>query len=95
MLSPLIADQKDQPDDAIDEEDFQEEQTIMARFISLLQAEEPDQQYVVGVSTHPCVIMIIVELYSSFRFRGSVLAKINKNFCNWDSKPRSAVWSLI
>lgn len=47
MISPLVTDQKDQPEDEMDPEDFSEEQTNVARFISLLQADEPDQQYVV------------------------------------------------
>jgi len=47
MLSPLIVDQKDQPEDELDAEDFSEEQHTVARFINLLEATEPDQQYVI------------------------------------------------
>ena len=47
MISPLVTDQKDQPDEEMDLEDFVEEQTTVAKFISLFSAQEPDQQYVV------------------------------------------------
>ncbi|XP_067934568.1 vacuolar protein sorting-associated protein 35-like [Watersipora subatra] len=47
MISPLITDQKDQPDEEPDPEDFFEEQTVVARFINLFNAPEPDQQYVI------------------------------------------------
>ncbi|KAF6041131.1 VPS35 [Bugula neritina] len=46
IISPLVVDQKDQPEEEEDPEDFSEEQTTVAKFISLLQAPEPDQQYV-------------------------------------------------
>ena len=48
MISPLVTDQKDQPDEEMDLEDFVEEQTTVAKFISLFSAQEPDQQYVVS-----------------------------------------------
>jgi hypothetical protein len=45
----LIIDQKDQiPNNAIDEdEDFIEQQTLVARLINLIQGETPDQIYLV------------------------------------------------
>lgn len=57
MLSPLIVDQKDQPEDELDAEDFSEEQHTVARFINLLEATEPDQQYVVSVQTVPTPLL--------------------------------------
>ena len=51
MLSPLVCDQKDQPDEDPDPEDFAEEQSSMARFISLFQAESPDQQNAVCIDS--------------------------------------------
>ncbi|XP_035219930.1 vacuolar protein sorting-associated protein 35-like isoform X2 [Stegodyphus dumicola] len=45
LVSPLIQDQPDQPSGEDDPEDFAEEQGLMGRFINLLQAETPDQQF--------------------------------------------------
>ena len=64
MLSPLIVDQKDQPEDEMDAEDFSEEQHTVARFINLLEAAEPDQQYVVSGTDDECPI--VVPQYISF-----------------------------
>ena len=51
LVSTLVQDQSDQPfEDDIDPEDFAEEQGLMGRFIHLLFAEEPDQQYLVGLN---------------------------------------------
>ncbi len=49
LLNSLIIDQKDQiPNNAIDEdEDFIEQQTLVARLINLIQGETPDQIYLV------------------------------------------------
>ncbi|GIY05603.1 vacuolar protein sorting-associated protein 35 [Caerostris extrusa] len=45
LVSPLVQDQTDQPADEDDPEDFAEEQGLMGRFINLLQADTPDQQF--------------------------------------------------
>lgn len=45
MLSPLIKDQEDQPADALDPDDFAEEQGVVGRFIHLLKSEHLDMQY--------------------------------------------------
>lgn len=45
MASTLITDQSDEPSTIEDPEDFAEEQGVVARFIHLLEAEEPDIQY--------------------------------------------------
>ncbi|ELU14760.1 hypothetical protein CAPTEDRAFT_161426 [Capitella teleta] len=47
LVSPLVLDQSDQPEDEEDPEDFAEEQGLMGRFIHLLIADDPDQQYLV------------------------------------------------
>ena len=48
IVSPLVQDQSDQPDEEEDPEDFAEEQGLMGRFIHLLVADDPDQQYLVS-----------------------------------------------
>jgi len=48
IVSPLVQNQSDQPED-IDQEDFLEEQGLMGRFIHLLEGETADQQYLVCV----------------------------------------------
>ncbi|KAG8237090.1 hypothetical protein J437_LFUL017368 [Ladona fulva] len=45
MISPLIEDQKDQPSEEEDPEDFAEEQSLLGRFIHHLHSEDADQQY--------------------------------------------------
>lgn len=46
LAAPLVQDQPDQPSpEEEDPEDFAEEQGLMGRFINLLQAESPDQQF--------------------------------------------------
>lgn len=47
LVSPLIQDQADQFED-IDNEDFAEEQSLVSQFIHLLQADAPDQQFMVN-----------------------------------------------
>ncbi|KAK3085900.1 hypothetical protein FSP39_010235 [Pinctada imbricata] len=47
IVSVLVTDQSDQPEDGDDPEDFAEEQGIMGRFVHLLQAEDPNQQYMI------------------------------------------------
>ena len=44
----MVQDQNDQPDEPDDPEDFAEEQALMGRFIHLLYADDPNQQYLVG-----------------------------------------------
>lgn len=46
LISPLVQEQADQPEQE-DEEDFQEEQGIIGRFIHLLNSDDPDQQFLV------------------------------------------------
>jgi len=45
VIAPAISDQEDQPSEAPDPEDFLEEQSLVGRFVTLLQAETPDMQY--------------------------------------------------
>lgn len=47
IVSVLVQDQSDQPEEADDPEDFAEEQGIMGRFVHLLQAEDLNQQYLI------------------------------------------------
>lgn len=47
IVSVLVQDQSDQPEEADDPEDFAEEQGIMGRFIHLLEAEDLNQQYLI------------------------------------------------
>lgn len=46
LLSPLVQDQTDQPEH-LDEEDFMEEQSYVARLVNLMNAQNLDQQYLV------------------------------------------------
>ena len=45
VIAPAIADQEDQPAEARDADDFLEEQSLVGRFVTLLEAESPDMQY--------------------------------------------------
>ncbi|CRL06873.1 CLUMA_CG019462, isoform A [Clunio marinus] len=45
MLSPLIKNQEDQPEEALDPDDFAEEQGVVGRFIHLLKSDHLDMQY--------------------------------------------------
>lgn len=47
IVNVLVQDQSDQPAEPDDPEDFAEEQVLMGRFIHLLHAEDPNQQYLV------------------------------------------------
>ncbi|XP_033104748.1 vacuolar protein sorting-associated protein 35-like [Anneissia japonica] len=47
LVSTLVKDQEDQPEEPDDPEDFAEEQGMMGRFINLLNADNPDQQYLI------------------------------------------------
>ncbi|KAK2143062.1 hypothetical protein LSH36_881g01009 [Paralvinella palmiformis] len=47
LVSVLVQDQSDQPDEEEDAEDFAEEQGLMGRFIHLMYADDADQQYLV------------------------------------------------
>lgn len=49
IVSVLVQDQNDQPEMEDDPEDFAEEQGIMGRFIHLLFAEDPNQQFLVNI----------------------------------------------
>lgn len=46
IVNVLVQDQSDQPEDE-DPEDFQEEQITMGKFIHLLQADDPNQHYLI------------------------------------------------
>lgn len=48
IISVLVQDQNDQPEEGDDPEDFAEEQGLMGRFIHLLYSEDPNQQYMVN-----------------------------------------------
>lgn len=50
LVSPLIQDQADQPGEEEDPEDFAEEQGLMGRSINLMQADSPDQQYLILIT---------------------------------------------
>lgn len=45
VIGPAITDQEDQPSEAADAEDFLEEQSLVGRFVTLLEAETLDMQY--------------------------------------------------
>uniref|UniRef100_UPI00358FEED2 vacuolar protein sorting-associated protein 35 n=1 Tax=Myxine glutinosa TaxID=7769 RepID=UPI00358FEED2 len=47
LVSSLLQDQPDQTSEEPDPEDFAEEQGLVGRFIHLLRAESPDQQYLI------------------------------------------------
>ncbi|XP_074645707.1 vacuolar protein sorting-associated protein 35-like [Tubulanus polymorphus] len=47
LVSTLVMDQNDQPQDEEDPEDFIEEQGLMGRFINLLLSDDLDQQYLI------------------------------------------------
>ncbi|KAL4235432.1 Vacuolar protein sorting-associated protein 35 [Mactra antiquata] len=47
IVSVLVQDQNDQPEEGEDPEDFAEEQGIIGRFIHLLLSEDPNQQYLI------------------------------------------------
>ncbi|XP_035680278.1 vacuolar protein sorting-associated protein 35-like isoform X2 [Branchiostoma floridae] len=47
LVSSLVQDQADQPQEEPDPEDFSEEQNLMGRFMSLLNSDNPDQQYMI------------------------------------------------
>jgi len=59
LVSPLIQDQSDQPEAEEDPEDFAEEQGMVGRFIHLLVAEDPDQQYLVYTFSKCFVLEIL------------------------------------
>ena len=48
LVSPLVQDQTDQPEEEEDPEDFAEEQGLMGRFVHQLKANDPNQQYLVS-----------------------------------------------
>ncbi|KAK6019272.1 hypothetical protein OSTOST_15099 [Ostertagia ostertagi] len=45
MLHSLLVDQQDQPPNASETEDFEDEQHLVARFVHLIQADTPDEQF--------------------------------------------------
>jgi len=47
IVSCLVQDQNDQPEEADDPEDFAEEQGLMGRFIHLLHSDDPNQQFLI------------------------------------------------
>ncbi|XP_022256816.1 vacuolar protein sorting-associated protein 35-like isoform X1 [Limulus polyphemus] len=47
LVAPLIQDQPDQPTEKDDPEDFAEEQGLVGRFVTLMSADTPDQQYLI------------------------------------------------
>lgn len=49
LLEPLLVDQDDQPDDLETNEDFAEEQSLVARFVNLIRAATNDQQFLVSI----------------------------------------------
>lgn len=55
LISPLVQDQVDQPDEEEDPEDFLEEQVLVGRFANLMVADSADQQYLVSVLGCTCI----------------------------------------
>ena len=52
MVAPLVQDQSDEPgEELVDPEDFAEEQSIVGRFIHLLNADDNDAQFMVCKSS--------------------------------------------
>lgn len=47
LLNALVKEQEDQTPDLEADEDFQEEQTLLGRLVSLLYSEQPDTQFLV------------------------------------------------
>lgn len=47
LIEPLLVDQEDQPDDLETNEDFADEQTLVARFVNLIHAPTTDQQFLI------------------------------------------------
>ncbi|WKX97297.1 hypothetical protein Q1695_013168 [Nippostrongylus brasiliensis] len=45
VLHSVLVDQQDQPANASETEDFEDEQNLVARFVHLIQAESPDEQF--------------------------------------------------
>ncbi|KAK5977187.1 Vacuolar protein sorting-associated protein 35 [Trichostrongylus colubriformis] len=45
MLHSLLVDQQDQPPNASETEDFEDEQHLVARFVHLIRADTPDEQF--------------------------------------------------
>jgi vacuolar protein sorting-associated protein 35 len=58
IVSVLVQDQNDQPEEGDDPEDFAEEQGLMGRFIHLLQSEDANQQYLVSLFIKPTAFMV-------------------------------------
>ncbi|XP_015750716.1 PREDICTED: vacuolar protein sorting-associated protein 35-like [Acropora digitifera] len=48
LVSTLVCDQEDQPSEPDDPEDFVDEQSLVGKFVTLLQGDTPDQQYLVS-----------------------------------------------
>jgi len=47
LISSLVQDQADQPATPQDPEDFADEQSLLGRFLHLLQSDDPDEQYII------------------------------------------------
>lgn len=60
LLSSLVEQQPDQPPDLDDNEDFVEEQNLLGRLISLMQTDNPDQQYLVAL--HSCLLYVLKKI---------------------------------
>lgn len=60
LIEPLLVDQEDQPDDLETNEDFADEQTLVARFVNLIHAPTTDQQFLVGL----CILGFVVYMTS-------------------------------
>ncbi|KIH48239.1 hypothetical protein ANCDUO_21694, partial [Ancylostoma duodenale] len=45
VLHSLLVDQQDQPSNATENEDFEDEQHLVARLVHLIQADSPDEQF--------------------------------------------------
>ena len=56
IVSVLVQDQNDQPEDGEDPEDFAEEQGLIGRFIHLLYSDDPNMQYLVNVGPYHFVL---------------------------------------
>lgn len=49
LIEPLLVDQDDQPDDLEKNEEFADEQSLVARLVNLIHAETADQQFIVSL----------------------------------------------
>ncbi|KHN79252.1 Vacuolar protein sorting-associated protein 35 [Toxocara canis] len=94
LIDSLVVDQEDQPDELETNEDFADEQSLVARMVNLIQAESADQQFILLNTTRkhfgnggryrikhtlPSIVFAVYQL--ALRF-----ANENKEDEKWDAK---------